>query len=72
MAFEKEEVSFTHCILYIPETRDAEHPEPTAASRRTVASCWQVPARAKTGQKTCLRVVGPMVDSGGLGVEPAY
>lgn len=59
MAFEKEEVSFTHCVLYIPETRDAKHPEPAAASRRRVVSCWQVPTRAKTGQKNLPESCGP-------------
>ena len=67
MHFEKEEAFFTHCVLYIPETKDAEHPEPKAASRRRMVSCWQMPTRTKTGPlptrtKTCLRVVGPMVD----------
>ena len=58
MDFEKEEAFFTHCVLYIPETKDAEHPEPKAASRRVV-SCWQVSTRTKTGQKDLPESRGP-------------
>lgn len=59
MDFEKEEAFFTHCVLYIPETKDAEHPEPKAASRRRVVSCWQVSTRTKTGQKDLPESRGP-------------